>query len=1053
MPSGRCPPSSSAASGEGGHGGPPLRTSGKEGDERIRFELRGIGKSKPLYRPEDRTPRLDPALLESHAEGLILLTGCRQGRLSQLIDADQRREAEALLRDYVKWFGAENVVVELQHNRVYGDAQRVQRLVQVAEQVGMRYAATGNVHYHRPERHRLQDVLVAIKHQRTLDNSHRERRPNAQFYLRSAREMRELFQRYPEALATTGWIADRCAAFDLTRNLNYAFPDYPTAHGETPDEALAHVCRTTLVERYTEAERAAAAARLREELAVIAHHGLAGFFLLYRDLLVLAREVADEVRGTNSARSAANLPPGRGRGSSVSSIVCYLIGLSHIDPVKNNLFFGRFLNEELYAVPDIDLDFPREIRERLIERVHEKYGDGAALVCAFSTYRLRSAVRDVGKALGLPQPDIDKIAKLSEPRSAHDLSRELDRIPGYAERKDNPPWSYLVELADQLAGFPRHVTQHVGGMVVAAGSLREIVPVQPAAMEGRFLCQWDKDSCDDARMVKIDFLALGMLSLVEECLELMVAAGKEPTDLSRIDFEDPKVYEMICDGDTVGVFQIESRAQIQMLPRTRPRNLDDLAVQVAIVRPGPIIGGAVTPYVEHRQKKRTSFLPIEPHYDHPCLEPVLEETHGVVLFQEQVLQVAMAYAGFTPGEAEGFRRAMSRKRSREAMEALREKFITGAIARHRGTEHPVTRAEAENVFTKLAGFASYGFPKAHAVAFALLAYQSCWLKYYHPAEFTCALLNNQPMGFYPPHVLINDAKRHRLRILSPDVNLSGVRCSLDGTNGIRIGLGYVKELGEEPARRIVLEREANGDYRSLADFVRRVPLPTAAVENLIAVGGFDRFGLGRREALWQIGLFVSSQRFGTKRTTANGRQIPLALPVGQDGVELRPMGAWDQMAADYAVLGLSPRYHPLGLLRHRLPAHFVMTADLDRLPHGTEIEIAGLTVCRQRPGTAKGITFLLLEDEHGLVNVIVYPGLYERQRMVVRGEPFVVVTGTLQKQHDTINVICRWIRPMENARQEFAGMPARDLDDVQPRFAPERERELATVSPESHNYR
>jgi error-prone DNA polymerase len=334
-----------------------------------------------------------------------------------------------------------------------------------------------------------------------------------------------------------------------------------------------------------------------------------------------------------------------------------------------------------------------------------------------------------------------------------------------------------------------------------------------------------------------------------------------------------------------------------------------------------------------------------------------------------------------------------------------------------------------------------------------LAYQSCWLKHYHPAEFTCALLNNQPMGFYPPHVLINDAKRHRLRILSPDVNLSGVRCSLDGTNGIRIGLGYVKELGEEPARRIVLEREANGDYRSLADFVRRVPLPTAAVENLIAVGGFDRFGLGRREALWQIGLFVSSQRFGTKRTTANGRQIPLALPVGQDGVELRPMGAWDQMAADYAVLGLSPRYHPLGLLRHRLPAHFVMTADLDRLPHGTEIEIAGLTVCRQRPGTAKGITFLLLEDEHGLVNVIVYPGLYERQRMVVRGEPFVVVTGTLQKQHDTINVICRWIRPMENARQEFAGMPARDLDDVQPRFAPERERELATVSPESHNYR
>ncbi|HKG27464.1 MAG TPA: hypothetical protein VKB09_17565, partial [Thermomicrobiales bacterium] len=551
-----------------------------------------------------------------------------------------------------------------------------------------------------------------------------------------------------------------------------------------------------------------------------------------------------------------------------------------------------------------------------------------------------------------------------------------------------------------------------------------------------------------------DFLALGMLSLVEECTELIVASGKELVDLSRIDMNDPKVFKMIQDGDTVGVFQIESRAQIQMLPRTRPQTLDDLAVQVAIVRPGPIIGGAVTPYVEHRQQERTSFLPIRPHYDHPCLIPVLAETHGVVLYQEQVLQVAMAYAGFTPGEAEGFRRAMSRKRSQEAMAALKEKFIAGALR-----EHGEPRAKAEEVFKKLAGFASYGFPKAHAVAFALLAYQSCYLKYYYPAEFTCALLNNQPMGFYPPHVLINDAKRHKLRVLSPDINLSGVRCSLDGGNGIRIGLGYVKELGEEPAQRIVLEREANGEYRSLADFVRRVALPTAAVENLIAVGGADRFGLGRREALWQIGLFVSSQRFGTKRTTENGRQMPLALPVGQDGAELRPMGAWDQMAADYAILGLSPRYHPLGLLRHRLPEHFVTTADLERLGDKTEIDIAGLTVCRQRPGTAKGITFLLLEDEHGLVNVIVYPNLYERQRLVVRGEPFVVISGTLQKQNDTINIIASWIRPMEDARKRFAAIPARELDDVEPRFdwerkqEQERERELAVVSPESHNYR
>lgn len=898
---------------------------------------------------------------------------------------------------------------------------------------------------------------MAIKHQTTLDQSHRERRPNGQFYLQSAQEMRERFKQYPEALANTVWIAEQCAAFDLTdqTHVNYQFPDYTSETGESPDEALARACEAAFDSHYREESelKARARVRLQEELALIARHQLAGFFLLYRDLLVLAREVADEVRGTNSARSKANLPPGRGRGSSVSSIVCYLIGLSHIDPVKNNLFLGRFLNEELCEVPDIDLDFPREIRERLIERIHEQYGDRAALVCAFSTYRLRSAVRDVGKALGLPLPELDKIAKLSEPRSATELSRELDRIPGYAARKDSPPWSYLIELAEQLSRFPRHVTQHVGGMVVSAGSLRKSVPVQPAAMEGRFLCQWDKDSCDDARMVKIDFLALGMLSLVEECLELIDTTTGERIDLSKIDIADTEIYDMICAGDTVGVFQIESRAQIQMLPRTRPRTIDDLAVQVAIVRPGPIIGGAVTPYVAHRQEERTSFLPVQPHYDHVCLREVLADTHGVVLYQEQVLQVAMAYAGFTPGEAEGFRRAMSRKRSHEAMAALKVKFIEGAYDRHK--EPP---EKAETVFTKLAGFASYGFPKAHATAFALLAYQSCWLKYYYPAQFICALLNNQPMGFYPPHVLINDAKRHGLRIMTPDLNLSGVRCSLDGGNGIRIGLGYVKGLGTEAAQAIVLERQAHGPYHSLPDLIRRVPLPIAAVEHLISVGAFDRFGIGRREALWQIGLFIAARGFGTKRTTENGRQLPLELPIRQDQVEVRPMGPWDQMAADYAILGLSPRYHPLGLLRTHLPKHFVTVADLDHLPHGTELEIAGLTVCRQRPGTAKGITFLLLEDEFGLVNVIVYPKTYEQQRTIVRGEPFVIITGTLQKQNDTINIITKQIRPMEHGRDRFREItPARDLDDTPPRFEPDRERarerELVLISPESHNYR
>jgi error-prone DNA polymerase len=768
--------------------------------------------------------------------------------------------------------------------------------------------------------------------------------------------------------------------------------------------------------------RAEAAARVEQELALIRRHKLAGFFLLHRDLLDLAREVAAEIRGPDGAQTLGNLPPGRGRGSSVSSVVCYLIGLSPVDPLARGLSLGRFLNEDLPSVPDIDLDFPREIREKLIERIHAVHGpDKAALICAFATYRLRSAVRDVGKALGLPAADLDRIVRLSEPRSARELGAELARLPEYAARLHAPPWCHLVELAGQLAGFPRHVTQHVGGMVVSSDPLTACVPLQPAAMPGRTLCQWDKDSCDDAGFVKIDFLALGMLSLVEECLGLIGEAtpGQPPIDLTRIDFTDRRVYDMIGRGDTIGVFQIESRAQIQMLLRTRPEELDDLVVQVAIVRPGPILGGAVTPYILRREQPG-----YHPTYDHPSLEPVLKETLGVILYQEQVVDVAMALAKFTAGQADQLRRAMTRKRSREAMEQLWRQFRDGAAG------NGVDLGTAQAVFRKLMGFAEYGFPKSHAASFAVLAYQSCWLKRYHPAEFTCALLNNQPMGFYPPHVLTNDAKRHGLRILPPDVNASATRCTVEGGNGLRIGLGYLRGLGEEAARRVEAERSAHGPYRSLADLVRRVPLRPEAAESLVAVGAFDGFGLGRREALWQLGLFIPSRGFGQNRKRGAqqdgatgegrdaGRQLPLALPIAQDmaGVALPPMPAWDQMAADYAGIGLSPRYHPLGLLRSRLPpGAYATTADLATSADGLLVRVAGLVVCRQRPGTAKGITFLLVEDEHGLINAVVYPDLYEAERPLVRSEPFIVVEGRLQRRDRTVNLLAHRLRRLDGA--------------------------------------
>lgn len=1035
---------------------PIRRSSFAPGDEAggLDLSLRGIGKPAPHYHTEERLPRLDPELLSAHGEGVLLLTGCRQGRLSQLVDAGEYAAARALLEQYIAWLGHDSVFVELQHNKVHGDTQRICALVRLANETGVRYVATGNVHYHLPDRRRLQDVLVAIRHRTTLDNSHRLRRPNGEFYLRSAAEMATLFAEWPSSLTTTLEIAERCRGFDLANDLAYVFPEFRTPDGSEPDSYLRKICHDELSVRYTNSENPRirqlepkARARLDEELGVIGKHKLAGFFLLYRDLLLLAKEIAIEVRGQASPRTIANLPPGRGRGSSVSSIVCYLIGLSHVDPIVHNLFFGRFLNEELHAIPDIDLDFPREIRERLIERVYERYGyDHVGLVCAFATYRLRSAVRDVGKALGLPLPELDKIAKLSEPRSASELSGELDRIPGYAKRKDAPPWCYLIELAGQLSHFPRHITQHVGGMIISSAPLTELMPIQPAAMQGRFLCQWDKDSCEDVRAVKIDFLALGMLSLVEECLELIAKSGKPPVDLSRIDFEDPAIYRMIEAGDTIGVFQIESRAQIQMLPRTRPRKLEDLVVQVAIVRPGPIIGGAVKPYVEHRQRERTSFLPVEPQYDHPDLIPVLAETHGVILYQEQVVQVAMILSGFSAGQADALRRAMTRKRSAEAMLKLWDEFRDGAKAR--GVSIEITR----NVFRKLQGFASYGFPKAHAVAFAVLAYQSCWLKYYYPAEFLCALLNNQPMGFYPNHVLVNDAKRHGLPVLEPDIELSSVRCTVElagQREAIRIGVGYVKGMSEETARAIVLERIDHGPYRSLADFVRRTLLPIELVEHLIMVGAFDRFGIGRREALWMAGLFIPSRNIGLAKNADAGRQLALPLPVEQDQAELRPMGPWEQMAASYAIIGMSPRYHPLGLLRAQLPQHFVTSKQLESLPHGTMIALAGLVVCRQRPGTAKGITFLLLEDEVGLINAIVHPDLYLQERTLVRSEPFLIIEGTLQKRQGTINILVQRIAALEGARTSFHAPVPDSLEDVfdVPSTPPRR------VEPASHSYR
>ena len=976
-----------------------------------------------LGRADRRDPRLDFASLEARHAGLIVLSGCRNGLLAGVLRRDGPAAARRLAERCRAVFGRENFYVELQRNYVRGDLALTRALKDVADSVLLSVVASGNVHYHKRERHRLHDVLVAIRHRTTLDGSHNVRHANSEFFLRPPQEVEELFRDCPDAVANTALIAERCRAFDLTRDLGYTFPDFRGADLTPAPRALAELCRAKLEELYPAGSphRDDALRRLEQELTLIEHHRLSGFFLVYHDLFDLAREVAADVR-RGSRRAHANLLPGRGRGSSVSSIVCYLLGLSHIDPIANGLFLGRFLNDTLASVPDIDLDFPREIREELIRRVYKRYGDEhVGLVCSFPTYRLRSTVREIGKALDLPLGEIEQVARLADRRSGG-LADELEQLPGFQGRTAAPLWKELCELAEEIAGLPRHISQHVGGMVISSRPLVEIVPLERAAMADRVVCQWDKDSCDDARFIKIDFLALGMLSLVEECVELVAGRAGTPPDLSRIDFADAAVYDRICRGDTVGLFQIESRAQIQMLRRTRPRNLEDLAVEVAIVRPGPIVGGAVNPYVRRREdqrRARAAGRTYEPPLDHPLLEEALAETLGVILYQDQVLQVCQALAGFTAGQAEALRRAMSRRRSRELMAEFWEEFRDGA------TERGVPEATAERVFTQVIAFSEFGFPKSHAAAFGLLAYQSAWLRHYHPAEYYCALFNNQPMGFYSLDALGRDAKRNDVEILLPDVNESDVWCTVltpcpplpfaalrasssgeGGGYAVRVGLGFVRDWSEETATELVLERERRGPFTSIGDLARRSPprLKRTAIEHLVWVGGCDRLGLTRRELLWQVGLWLPPEAARGSDARAR-RQLELALDHPHEGLRFGGLAAEERLLAEYAVLGFAPGGHPLSLLRGTLPPGVVQSDALSGREHATTVEVAGLVVARQRPETAKGFVFVLLEDEAGMVNVIVRPDVYERYRPAIRGEPLLWVRGKLAKDDGTVNVI------------------------------------------------
>jgi len=922
-----------------------------------------------------RHPELDPALLLDHTQGLIVLTGCAQGPIPQALMAGRLDEAKALARQYKDWFGKDNCFLELQQNLVHGDTLRIRRLAELGQEMDISLVATNNVHYHLQQRHRLQDCLVAMRHNRNLEETHRERRANSEFYLKSPSEMARLFQDLPSAISNTLVIAERCT-FDLTKDLTYRFPDYPVPEGFTPFTYLEDLCRKAAVRRYGAIDQRVDD-RLQQELRLIDKHNLAGFLLIYHEIIQIAREVQVDLGLVDREIPIEETPPGRGRGSSVAMLVGYLTGLSHIDPLQYDLRLDRFLPDEAMAtVPDIDLDFPRNIREELIKRVHAKWGwDHAALSGMIVTYQAKSAIRDLGKVLSLPFDEVDNLAKRIEHAGAGDIRSEMLAFPDFRHRVDAPGWSDLINLSAQLDGFPKYLAQHPGGMIISSTPLIDQVPIQQSAIDGRYVCHWDKDSIDDAGFVKIDFLSLGALSQMQEATALIEQRTGKPCDLSRIDFEDPLVYDMLGRADTIGIFQVESAAQMQTITRIKPRNLTDMAHEVAAVRPGVGANDGVSRYI----RRRSGFEGVA--FDHILEKRALERTLGVILFQDQINHVAMDVGGLSAVEADQMRRAFTKRNNGTLIKHYWQQFLQGATAKG------VSPEVAERIFHKFNGH--YMFPESHAFAFGVTAYQASWLKCYYPLEFFIGLFNEQPMGYYNLETLKEDAKRHNVQVLHPDINGSAEKCVIED-EGIRLGLLHVKGLGPSGVDAVVRKRNTDGPYRSIAEFMERTGLEHQALDNLADAGAFDQVKENRRDIRWEVGL----------RYRPVGTQMAFRLPVSQDMTDLPEQSAWNRMEQEYRTLGLYPEGHVMVHLRSQLPG--VRTSlDMPGLGDGTEVWTAGLVVRRQRP-LGKAV-FITLEDEHGHIPLIVFPGVYERYRMLF-GQAFLLVKGVVSRREGTMNI-------------------------------------------------
>ena len=970
--------------------------------------------------------------LDGHTDGLICLAGGANGVLAAAHTGEEGCRLSSVVCRLSSLFPG-RLALDLQRHLDADEERRNRTLIDLARHAHVPLVATNDVRHARPPGRQLLDVLTCIRHRTTLDAAGRVLPKNAERHLKSPAAMAALFRDLPEAIRNTRRIAEQCE-FTLA-NLGYRFPEYPLPPGETPISYLRALTAAGARERYG-ALTPRVRRQLEHELRIIATLELAGYFLIVWDIVRFCREQHILAQG---------------RGSAANSAVCYALGITAVDAVGMDLLFERFLSEERGEWPDIDIDLPSgDQRERVIQYIYQRYGArGAAMTANVVTYRTRSAVREVGKALGFSLEQVDRLSKLLRrfefSDAADDLGRQLQAGGVDAQA---PRVRQLVDLVQKIQHLPRHLGQHSGGMVIAAGRLDTVVPLEPAAMPGRVVVQWDKDDCADLGIIKVDLLGLGMMAVLEEAIPLIKEYEGVAVDLAHLPADDPRTYAMLRAADTIGVFQVESRAQMATLPRMRPERFYDLVVEVAIIRPGPIVGQMVHPYLNRRNGRE----PVR--YAHPDLAPILERTLGVPLFQEQLLRMAMTLAGFTGGEAEELRRAMGFKRSVERMQQIEARLRRGMAQRG------IAGGTADEIIRGITSFALYGFPESHAASFALLAYASAYLRAHHLAAFTCAMLNNWPLGFYHPATLVKDAQRHGLRVLPVDVTRSEWKCTLEvaapsddsspkphrSTLFLRLGLRYVAGLREAAGTRIAVEA-ARSPFISVADVATRCQLRDAEVETMAHLGAFAAFGLTRREALWQAAAVPRGALFEPPSRAASTVEAALLAAQHAAPTVLPEMSALDRTLADYRNSGLTVGPQIMKHLRAELAGAGVLRAcDLRRACDGSWAQIAGLVIVRQRPGTAKGFCFITLEDETGTANAVVTPDMFQRYRGVIHTAALLRIEGPLQRVDDVIHVRARRIHtldlPPHVIRQTGAGYRMRTTSD-----------EAIPPTPKSHDFR